>query len=209
MTKLGARQSRRTLIKGAISALLPASVFSFETAAAFDSTTTPASSVGNSENDSLFISGARRAGDDYLAVVFNAQGELLAEVPLTARAHGAASHRSSHRACLFARRPGMYLNTFDLRAPSIHTVNVPVSGRHFYGHGVYSEDGYTLFATENDYESARGVLGIYDATQGYLRAGEFDTGGIGPHEVVCVPGTSLLVVANGGFKRIPTVVGIS
>jgi hypothetical protein len=185
--------SRRGLLKCVVSSLLPVTAFTSEVMA----------STIDSQTRSLYISGARGSVDEYLAVVFDEQGELIARVPLSARAHGAASHRHSHRACIFARRPGMYLNTFDLRLPSMHKTTIPVSGRHFYGHGAYSEDGDFLYATENDFESARGVLGIYDATKGYQRIGELDTAGIGPHEVVRVPGSSLLVIANGGIQTHP------
>ncbi len=127
----------------------------------------------------------------------------MASVPLSARAHGAASHRQTQRACLFARRPGMFMNTFDRRNPGVHVITEPVRGRHFYGHGAYSQDGKLLYATENDFDAMRGVLGIYDASKGYQRLGEIDTAGVGPHEVVRVPGTSLLLVANGGIHTHP------
>ena len=37
-----------------------------------------------------------------------------------------------------------------------------IEGRHFFGHGVFSPDGKLLYATENDFEAARGVIGVYD-----------------------------------------------
>ncbi len=183
--------SRRTLLKTALAILLPPSVL------ALPSATEPA------ELSALYVSGARRAVDDYVAVVFDEQANVVASVPLGARAHGAASHRHSQRACLFARRPGMFMNTFDRRTPGMHAITEPVSGRHFYGHGAYSQDGNLLFATENDFDGMRGVLGIYDATKGYQRIGELDTAGVGPHEVVRVPGTTLLLIANGGIHTHP------
>jgi hypothetical protein len=76
-------------------------------------------------------------------------------------------------------------------------------GRHFYGHGAFSLDGRWLYTTENDYEGARGVIGIWDADHGYVRAGEFASGGTGPHEVRRMPGTDTLVVANGGLETHP------
>ena len=35
--------------------------------------------------------------------------------------------------------------------------------------------------------TARGVIGVYDATDGFRRIGEFDTYGIGPHEMLLTP----------------------
>lgn len=193
MFDMPGKLSRRDLFKSVVSCLLPSTAI----------TSVATASATENQISNLYISGARRSVDEYVAVVFDEQGQLITTVPLSARAHGAASHRHSYRGCIFARRPGMYLNTFDLRQPSMHKVNIPVSGRHFYGHGAYSEDGGFLYATENDYESARGVLGIYDARKDYQRIGELDTAGVGPHEVVRVPSAPLLVIANGGIQTHP------
>lgn len=186
--------SRRALLQAALASILPAT-----SSEAFSALVEPELA----DAGKLFISGARRGPEEYVAVVFDEHAKRIASIPLSARAHGAASHRASHRACLFARRPGMYLHTFDRRDPERHATVEPVKGRHFYGHGSYSQDGTRLFATENDYDAQRGVLGIYDTTAAYRRLGEMDTGGIGPHEVVRIPGTALLVVANGGIHTHP------
>ncbi len=183
--------SRRTLLKAALATILPSPALAL------------ASETDVSGTSSLYVSGARRAPEEHVAVIFDDQARIVASVPLGARAHGAASHRQSQRACLFARRPGMFMNTFDRHNPGAHVITLPVSGRHFYGHGAYSQDGKLLYATENDFDAMRGVLGIYDADNGYQRLGEMHTAGVGPHEVVRVPGTSLLLVANGGIHTHP------
>lgn len=156
-----------------------------------------------SSQGQLFISGARRGGQEHLAVILDEQASIIASFPLSERAHGAASHPESRRACLFARRPGLYLHAFDRLSPQDAIRIQPVTGRNFQGHGCYSESGGLLFATENDYEGRRGVLGVYDASTAYRRVGEIDTAGVGPHEVIRIPGTSLLVVANGGILTHP------
>ncbi len=40
---------------------------------------------------------------------------------------------------------------------------------------MFSPDGKLLYATENDFETARGVIGVFDVAGGYKRIGEFDT----------------------------------
>ena len=75
--------------------------------------------------------------------------------------------------------------------------------RHFYGHGVFSADGHLLYATENDFQAERGIIGIYDATQNYARLGEFLSCGIGPHEIGLHPDGKTLVVANGSVATRP------
>ena len=161
------------------------------------------SAANSTPSQARFISGARRAEDDYVAVVLDEQANIVSMVSLPARAHGAASHAASHRACVFARRPGLYISAFDIRNPDDHRCIQPVHGRNFYGHGAFSGSGNTLFVTENDFDHARGVLGVYDASGGYRRVAEMGTDGIGPHDVVRVPGSELLVVANGGIKTHP------
>ncbi len=79
----------------------------------------------------------------------------------------------------------------------------PPEDRHFYGHGLFSADGRLLYATENDWEGERGVLGIYDVAAGYVRIGEIDTGGIDPHEAFLMRDGRTIVVANGGIATHP------
>jgi hypothetical protein len=60
-----------------------------------------------------------------------------------------------------------------------------------------------LYATENDFGGARGVIGIYDAGAAYRRIGEFSSGGIGPHDLVLMGDEPVLVIANGGLIEHP------
>jgi uncharacterized protein len=76
-------------------------------------------------------------------------------------------------------------------------------GRHFYGHGAFSRDGGLLFTTENDIATGAGVIGVWDPAAAYVRLGEFPSGGTGPHEMLRLPGTDILAVANGGIETHP------
>src|SRR5690606_41790368 len=78
-------------------------------------------------------------------------------------------------------------------------------GRHFFGHGVFLPDGQRMVATENHYEAGYGVLGVYDTSPGgnFRRIGEFETGGIGPHEAVLLNDGRTVCVANGGILTHP------
>ncbi|MEM9523953.1 MAG: DUF1513 domain-containing protein [Pseudomonadota bacterium] len=60
-----------------------------------------------------------------------------------------------------------------------------------------------LFTTENDYEAARGVVGVWSVRNGYARIGEFSSGGVGPHDIRRLPGDETLIVANGGIETHP------
>ncbi len=76
-------------------------------------------------------------------------------------------------------------------------------GRHFFGHGVFTADGGRLYATENDYAAGRGVIGIYDVRDDFRRIGEWDSGGVGPHELVWTADGRSLAIANGGLDTTP------
>ena len=144
---------------------------------------------------------ARRHDSRHEAVVLDAQGHDLAVRALPDRGHSFAIDAAHQRAVVFGRQPGFFALAFDLRdGANLGELPLPAD-RHFFGHGVFSTDGMRLFATENDFESGRGVLGVYDARPGagWARLGEIDTGGIGPHEVVLLPDGETLCVANGGL----------
>ncbi|MFK7854196.1 MAG: DUF1513 domain-containing protein [Granulosicoccus sp.] len=163
----------------------------------------PAATVSSESTSSLFISGARAVDGSHVGVLFDDEARLVATLPLPSRAHGAAGHRASKKAVIFSRRPGYFMSAFTLSDPDKQLQISAQKGRHFYGHGVFSLSGDVLYATENDYDQSRGVLGVYDAAHAYRRLGELETGGIGPHEVIGIPGTNLLVVANGGIETHP------
>lgn len=151
-----------------------------------------------------YVSAARTLEGVDCGVLLDDNARLIRQISLPGRAHGAAGHEGMGKGCLFARRPGMYMLAFDLdsRRESDQTVEA-IEGRHFYGHGAYSNSGRYLYATENDYERARGVLGVYDVGAGYRRVAEVDVQGTGPHDVIRVPNADLLVVANGGIRTHP------
>ena len=63
-------------------------------------------------------------------------------------------------------------------------------------------DGSLLFTTENNYQQNRGIIGVYDATN-LQRLGEFNSGGIGPHQLELMSDGKTLVAANGGIQTHP------
>jgi len=156
---------------------------------------------------------ARKRDGRFEAAVLDAAGRDVQVIALPARGHSFAIDPHGQRAVAFARQAGFFAAAFDLGegGTSPHTPHIiePAPQRHFYGHGVYIDQGRVLVATENDFDGQRGVLGLYDATREgrYRRIGEYDTGGIGPHEVIAMPDagtkTRTLCVANGGILTHP------
>jgi hypothetical protein len=125
------------------------------------------------------------------------------ELPLPARGHAAVAHPIRPEAVAFARRPGTFAIVIDCVTGAQKAVLTSPQGRHFYGHGAFSRDGSLLFTTENDYEAGRGRIGVWDVNAGYKRTDEWDSGGVGPHDIKRLPASDLLVVANGGIDTHP------
>ncbi|UWQ48756.1 DUF1513 domain-containing protein [Leisingera caerulea] len=150
-----------------------------------------------------FLSAGRDAGGAFLLAGLTETGEILFRHPLPGRGHAAAAHPRRPEAVAFARRPGRFADVIDCRSGAAIARLEPPAGHHFYGHGIFSPDGSRLFTTENDYETARGVIGVWDAADGYRRIGAFSSGGIGPHDMALRRGAPGLVVANGGIETHP------
>lgn len=156
-----------------------------------------------SDSDTLFAAACRFAEGDYGAVLFSEQGAILRQVRLPGRGHDVVFDWAGQRAVAFARRPGNFALCFSVDDREAPTAFTAPAGRHFYGHGAFSRDGRLLYATENDFADARGVIGIYDATGGFARIGEFESHGIGPHELLIMPDGFTLAICNGGIETHP------
>ncbi|MEP7241119.1 MAG: DUF1513 domain-containing protein [Devosia sp.] len=155
------------------------------------------------EAELLFATATQETPGKFGARVLTETGRLIAKVDLPVRGHDVSYSPVSGRAVVFARRPGMFAVVFDPTGhEKPHTIAC-MPGRHFFGHGVFSPDGTVLYATENDFDNARGVIGIYDVAGGYRRIGEFDTFGQGPHEMILLPDGKTFAVANGGIETHP------
>ncbi|MGB0959511.1 MAG: DUF1513 domain-containing protein [Halocynthiibacter sp.] len=157
------------------------------------------SDIGNPQ----FLSAARMPDGTHRMFGLSARGEVLFSIPLPTRGHAGAAHPIHAEAVAFARRPGTYGNVIDCaKGVIISHLKLP-EGRHFYGHGCYSQDGNILYTTENEYEAARGVIGIWDRRKNYARIGEFASGGVGPHEMLRLPNSDIFAIANGGIETHP------
>ncbi len=163
----------------------------------------PAPGTASALQSSVYLSGARTGTGRHAAILFDADGEIQWRVELPDRGHGSAFRPGSPEAVIFARRPGTFAFVMERSSGVVNSVIAAPANRHFYGHGTYSADGRVLFTTENDFAEGRGVVGVWDAVDGYARLAEFDGGGIGPHDIAVMPGGRVLAVANGGILTSP------
>ncbi|MBB5665621.1 hypothetical protein GGE68_003840 [Rhizobium leguminosarum] len=169
----------------------------------FLATLAPKSLMALERADAVYASGIRAADGSFAVATVTERGEIVDQVKLPARAHGMAFSAASGRTVAFARRPGTYAMIFDPWHKSEPIVISAREDRHFYGHGAFSPDGRLLYASENDFDGNRGMIGIYDASNRFTRIGEFETYGIGPHDMTVSDDGRLLIIANGGIETHP------
>jgi hypothetical protein len=139
-----------------------------------------------------------------MAAAINSQGQIVSTVNLPARGHDslALPHKPGH-ALVFARRPDRFAIEVDFINGEIVSHIQSQADSHFYGHGAFSKDNKYLYTTENLYDKKRGLIVVRDA-QTYQVLDRFDSGGIGPHELMLMPDGNTLVIANGGIETHPS-----
>jgi len=143
------------------------------------------------------------SGGQRFVVGFDRAGKESFRIPLAARAHQVAVAPNRASAFVAPRRPGTRATIIDLTTGAARAFCDAAEDRHFYGHAIYSADGQYLFATENDYRRGRGMVSVRDAETLRLVA-EYESGGVGPHELAWMPGQATIAVANGGILTHPS-----
>jgi hypothetical protein len=151
----------------------------------------------------MFAAACRTADGGWSAALLTERGLIIRLLALPGRGHDASFCPVTRRCVVFARRPGTFALVFTADRSRAPVLIEAAEGRHFYGHGVFSADGRLLYATENDWEAARGVIGVYDAGADFARVGELPSHGLGPHDVALLAHEPVLVVANGGYREHP------
>jgi hypothetical protein len=155
------------------------------------------------ERAPLYVSCRMDAEGKASATMFSLDGQEVFSTLLPARGHDATARPASSEIVVFARRPGNWFAVIDATKGGEAKTILAAKDRHYYGHGVFTPDGRLLYATENDTTSGTGLLGIYDASDGYRRIAEISSRGIGPHDLAFLPDGKTLVVANGGLRTSP------
>ena len=188
---------------GAGSALVDRRAFLRMAGAVWVAALGPRASFALSRTDAVFASGYRERDGSFGIAVLSEDGTVIDRTPLPARSHGMAFSPATGHLVAFARRPGTFALVID-RSGRVAPVTIAAAeDRHFFGHGCFSPDGRILYASENDFDAGRGVVGLYDASDGYRRTGEYSTYGIGTHDLSVSDDGRLLIAANGGIETHP------
>jgi len=171
--------------------------------AAFAASLAPQRLFAVEQTDAVFATAYQRKDGACGVAVLSEDSKVLFTSPLPDRGHDVTYDPIARRSVVFARRPGTFAVVFDHTGAARPMTITSPPGRHFFGHGVFSPDGKLLYATENDYEKAAGMIGVYDATDGFTRVGEFATHGMDAHELLLTDDGRTLAIANGGIETHP------
>ena len=172
---------------------------------AIASTPTWASLVLPQQDRSLFASAFSKTSEtgekSHHFGVFDTQGKLLWQTILPDRAHAPVVHPSQTIVGIVARRPGFFIDFFDVSSHQLVSRIEPEAEHHFYGHALFTHDGQRLITQENHYPTGQGKIFIREWPSGKVLK-HFSSNGIGPHESVFL-NDNVLVIANGGLKTHP------
>lgn len=152
---------------------------------------------------SWLVSACSNSKNEHFVAAFDLNGNVINKVKLPARGHDAIAiaDKPGH-ALVFARRPGTFILEVDFVNGIITKKITSSENSHFYGHGVLSAKHNLLFTSENNYATGRGSIVVRDA-QNYELLTQYDSGGIGPHQLALMPDENSLVIANGGIQTHP------
>lgn len=171
--------------------------------ASFAAGLAPRQAFAFEKTDAVFATAYQKRTGEYGVAVLSEAGQVLHALDLPDRGHDVTFDAVTQRSVIFARQPGTFATVFEHTGKAPPITIASVEGRHFYGHGCFSPDGKLLYATENDFDAAQGMIGIYDSTDGFARIGEFATHGVGPHEMLLMPDGRTFAIANGGIETHP------
>lgn len=131
--------------------------------------------------------------------IFDLDTHERASIPVPVLAHAVVGNPARReRVVLFGDKPGTRSCEVDLVERKVTRVFSARPNSYFYGHGLYSKDGATLFSVEYDFESGEGVCVARDGAT-FQELGVLPTYGIGPHEAVLTDDGAVMIAANGGL----------
>jgi len=121
------------------------------------------------------------------------------------RGHGLSSNPAQpNQIVMVSRRPGnqgMVLNMANAQQTTAEPQFFQ-SPKHLFmeGHACFSADGAFLYCSETDRRTQKGVITVRE-TQTFSVIQELPSGGVGPHEILVIPNTQKLAIANGGLIK--------
>lgn len=156
-----------------------------------------------SPKQEFWFSAQGRKQEQYGLGWINPSDKNASRVSAPFRGHGLCQNPiQPEQVILFSRRPGTQGIRLNLGTEKIDTTFNSANDRHMHGHGCFSPDGQILYCAESEISSGKGKITLRDSNTLAL-IGEFDSHGIGPHEIAMMPDGDTLVIANGGLLTHP------
>lgn len=132
-----------------------------------------------------------------LDIVTLASGEVRT-IALLNEGHSVVVHPVTASEVLVLPKQGRIASRLQLKdLEALPTPLRAIDEFNFFGHGVYSSDGSTLFCTESKTYGDPGIISIRDGKD-FKVLGRFDSFGNAPHEVHIADSGKTLVVAHAG-----------
>ncbi len=155
------------------------------------------------DNQELWLSAQGRDKSSYSLGWINPQAESSSQQLSNFRGHGLCQNPiQPEQVVMFSRRPGTHGIRLNTTSGEIDGHFHSIEDHYMQGHGCYSADGKWLYCTESSISSGEGKITVRDA-KSLEQVNEFNSYGIGPHEVKLMPDGFTLVVANGGLLTHP------
>lgn len=150
-----------------------------------------------------WLSAQGREAKDYSLGWINPQEPSSAQALAKFRGHGLCQNPiTTDQVLMFSRRPGTHGMRLNIRTGLIDGTFQSQTDRYMQGHGCYSADGKWIYCTESSISTGEGKITVRDA-ETLEQVNEFNSYGIGPHEIKLMPDGYTLVVANGGLLTHP------
>ncbi len=183
---------RRQLLKGISLLTLGASSFSISPLA-------KALAAKQPQAEDYLLIGCAKQQQQYYVAAANAQGEVVYQLPLAARGHDVALAKPKQQlgVCV-ARRPGDFAQLFNPLSGEALAQLSPPENMHFYGHACFSEDAQRVYLTAGSAQTSQGLVLVYQRLQQQWQLAEqWPLDGLGPHQLLLLPGERLVVAVGG------------
>lgn len=149
-----------------------------------------------------WLSAQGKIADNYGLGAITADKQQAVNIPSGFRGHGICQHPTQpEKVIMMSRRPGLIGLEVNIASGETREFNSPEQ-HHMHGHATYSHDGQYIFTSESDYQLGEGKIVVRDSNSLEV-VSIFPSYGIGPHELKMMPGSEVLVVANGGLLTHP------
>ena len=131
-------------------------------------------------------------------------GDILFSCKLPLESKLLAVHNTHPEVVIESKNEPGKLNVLDCETQTLITEIRCKKTRTFTGNAVYSKDGSKLFTVEIDKKRRNGFLTCWEKKSGYSKLHEYSSGGLNPVQILRLPDSDILTVANAGDLDIHT-----